>query len=262
MMKYLSIIFGLLKRFSTYILVGTVWLLRSRKNRKLAAGALGFTLILVVTVAELTFDNRHLTWRPLAIDERAGFATEFKLRLIDTGPSSWCENLLLESSLLDTTAIDAFSENECGWPQAYHVDESDTVKLTGKSVYPMQCALVAGAHIWIRSIEYHARNLLGSELKRVHHVGTYSCRRMYNRSSGRMSEHAFAKAWDVTGFELKDGRIISVLKHWDETGNNGKFLRAVHSDACRIFNVTLGPDYNAAHRDHFHVDVGNGVSCR
>jgi len=24
----------------------------------------------------------------------------------------------------------------------------------------------------------------------------------------------------------------------------------------------LGPDYNAAHRDHLHVDMGNGLRCR
>lgn len=261
-MRYLSIFLDLLVRFWMLVLAGAVWVLRSRKNRKVAAVAFVATLVTGVTLAELTLDHRHLPWRPLAIDDRAGFATEFKLRTMSIGPSSWCENLLARSSLLAATSIDAYEEGDCGWPQAYHLNDSDSVVLTGKSVYPMQCALTAGAHIWIQSIDHHARSLLGSGLRRVHHAGTYSCRRMYNRSSGRMSEHAFAKAWDVTGFELEDGRVISVLRHWDERGAPGKFLRAVHSDACRIFNVTLGPDYNAAHRDHFHVDVGRGVSCR
>lgn len=33
------------------------------------------------------------------------------------------------------------------------------------------------------------------------------------------------------------------------------FLRAAHDAACRIFGTTLGPETNAAHRNHFHVDM-------
>lgn len=126
----------------------------------------------------------------------------------------------------------------------------------------MQCDLAARVHIWIRSIDQRAQEILGAGLERIHHFGTYSCRRMNNRNSGKLSEHAFARAWDVSGFELEDGRIVSVLSHWKKRGLMRKFLRAVHDDACRVFNVTLGPDYNTARHDHFHVDVRGGVSCR
>ncbi len=33
------------------------------------------------------------------------------------------------------------------------------------------------------------------------------------------------------------------------------FLRAVHESACKRFSTTLGPETNAAHRNHFHVDL-------
>ncbi len=33
------------------------------------------------------------------------------------------------------------------------------------------------------------------------------------------------------------------------------FLRRVHAGACGIFGTVLGPDSNAAHRDHFHFDM-------
>ena len=33
------------------------------------------------------------------------------------------------------------------------------------------------------------------------------------------------------------------------------FLHAVHASACRIFATTLGPEANAAHRNHLHVDM-------
>ena len=40
------------------------------------------------------------------------------------------------------------------------------------------------------------------------------------------------------------------------------FLRAVRDGACRWFDAVLGPDYNAAHADHFHFDRGGGRICR
>jgi hypothetical protein len=33
------------------------------------------------------------------------------------------------------------------------------------------------------------------------------------------------------------------------------FLHEAHQAACRIFGTTLGPEANAAHRNHFHVDM-------
>ncbi|HET6390837.1 extensin family protein [Hyphomicrobium sp.] len=33
------------------------------------------------------------------------------------------------------------------------------------------------------------------------------------------------------------------------------FLRQAHEDACGIFGTVLGPDANAAHHDHFHLDM-------
>ncbi len=42
----------------------------------------------------------------------------------------------------------------------------------------------------------------------------------------------------------------------------GDFLREVRQRACDLFDVTLGPDYNAAHKNHFHLDVGGDHACR
>jgi hypothetical protein len=39
-----------------------------------------------------------------------------------------------------------------------------------------------------------------------------------------------------------------------------QFLRAVHASACRRFGTTLGPESNAAHRNHFHVDLAERKS--
>jgi len=38
-------------------------------------------------------------------------------------------------------------------------------------------------------------------------------------------------------------------------GDAELFLRAVHDDACKTFETVLGPEANAAHKDHFHFDM-------
>ncbi len=40
------------------------------------------------------------------------------------------------------------------------------------------------------------------------------------------------------------------------------FLRQVRDGACQGFRAVLGPDYNAAHRNHFHLDRGPYRVCR
>ncbi len=40
-----------------------------------------------------------------------------------------------------------------------------------------------------------------------------------------------------------------------------RFLHEAHAAACRIFGTTLGPEANAAHRNHFHVDMAKRKSA-
>ncbi|MFV0643840.1 MAG: extensin family protein, partial [Sphingomonadaceae bacterium] len=90
---------------------------------------------------------------------------------------------------------------------------------------------------------------------------TYSCRNV--AGSAKRSAHARAAAIDVSGFVLKDGRHISVLKDWNGgTREEKQFLRTVQDSACKRFGTVLGPDYNKAHHDHFHLEQGDGSFCR
>jgi hypothetical protein len=45
-----------------------------------------------------------------------------------------------------------------------------------------------------------------------------------------------------------------VLRDWSGGGDKAAFLRNVRDGACDVFATTLSPDYNAAHRDHLHLD--------
>lgn len=105
-------------------------------------------------------------------------------------------------------------------------------------------------------------------VSRVDHVGSYACRAVrVPRTRGddaplAPSEHAHANAIDLTGFVLRDGRVITVAHGWRAEDVDARFLRALHDGACGTFNTTLGPDYNALHRTHFHVDMGPYRVCR
>jgi hypothetical protein len=53
-----------------------------------------------------------------------------------------------------------------------------------------------------------------------------------------------------------------VLKDWLRSDEKAAFLRELRTGACRFFDGVLSPDYNAAHRDHFHFDRGPYRVCR
>lgn len=129
----------------------------------------------------------------------------------------------------------------------------------------MRCPLAQTFAAWARhGVLPAARVHLRTEVIRIESFGTYNCRNINGSGSGRLSQHAFANAVDVAAFVLADGRRITVRGGWngpDETVR--RFLRVIHQSGCKRFRTTLGPDYNNAHADHFHFDMGgNGSYCR
>uniref|UniRef100_UPI0025EFD6C8 extensin family protein n=1 Tax=Pseudooctadecabacter sp. TaxID=1966338 RepID=UPI0025EFD6C8 len=80
--------------------------------------------------------------------------------------------------------------------------------------------------------------------------------------STRWSTHATADAIDVSGFDLADSTTIRLIRDWDGTDDKARFLRAVRDSACTWFATTLGPDYNALHADHFHLQARGWGTCR
>jgi hypothetical protein len=100
----------------------------------------------------------------------------------------------------------------------------------------LACPLAAGLALWEWNVVQPAAiALLGSPVVRIDHFGSFACRRIYGRASGAWSQHAQARAIDIAGFHLD----------------------RVRDGACRVFGTTLSPDYNAAHRDHLHLDEAN-----
>ena len=231
-----------------------------RARRKLWAVFLPF--ILLGLLVHFFVPPRHVPWKPLDMDAPIGIATKTKLTMISFAPSRICLDKLASANVLEfNMAEPKDGPKKCGWEIAMSMSAVSNIKFR-PSLVTMQCPLMAGGYIWLLEVNRSALKHLGSPLKSVHHAGTYSCRRQRGNSSGAWSEHAFANAWDITGFELEDGRVISVLKDWESRTTKAKFLRDVKKSACRVFRVVLSPDFNAAHKDHFHLDQGPSLSCK
>ena len=131
----------------------------------------------------------------------------------------------------------------------------------------MRCPLARTFTAWIRNgVAPAARQILGSELVRVESYGTYACRGIVGRGAqgaARVSEHGLGNAVDISAFILADGRRITIERDWRSGDSDVReFMEAIHRSACRRFQTVLSPDYNAAHYNHLHLDMGRGPFCR
>ena len=126
----------------------------------------------------------------------------------------------------------------------------------------VQCETANAFSSWARfGVDRAARQILGSPLVRIETMGSYACRNI--AGSNRRSAHARGAAIDVSGFVLEDGRRIVLKSDWDGgTAAEREFLRVVHKSACKRFGTVLGPEYNAAHHDHFHLEGTGAKFCR
>ncbi len=138
--------------------------------------------------------------------------------------------------------------------------DSATVSVT--NLGPVTCTTATPFAAWARyGVDRAAQQILGSRILSIETYGSYNCRNV--AGTARRSGHATANAIDVSGFVLADGRRISVLDDWSGgSPAERRFLRVVHDSACKRFGTTLGPDYNEAHKNHFHLEADGASFCR
>jgi hypothetical protein len=204
--------------------------------------------------------DRYNPLAPLSIAEPPTFVTGWKLRALKGNPAA-CFAALDAAGIGYRLIPDRETGEGCGFADAARLQRS-TVPW-GTAGVAMTCPMIAALAVWERhDLQPAAVSLLGSRVARVTHYGSYACRNVNNATSGRRSQHARANALDVAGFVLADGREVSVLRDWDGGDAEGRFLKQVHDAACGRFASALGPDYNAAHASHFHLEMGLFGICR
>jgi hypothetical protein len=140
--------------------------------------------------------------------------------------------------------------------------QGDHALLALSNLGPVTCPLASTFAAWARfGVDRAAREILGSSLVRIETMGSYNCRNV--AGSEHRSAHATASAIDISGFVLADGRRITVLGDWTAgTPAERRFLQVVHESACKRFGTVLGPNYNSAHQNHFHVELSGSSFCR
>tara|TARA_B100000678_G_scaffold78712_3_gene65145 strand:- start:347 stop:1042 length:696 start_codon:yes stop_codon:yes gene_type:complete len=138
----------------------------------------------------------------------------------------------------------------------------DTTSFGIDNIGAVTCEAANAFAGWVRfGVDRAARAYLGSPLARIETMGSYACRNI--AGSNKRSAHARAEAIDVAAFVLEDGRRIRIDGDWDGgTEAERQFLRVVKKSACKRFGTVLSPEYNAAHADHLHLEVGSGSFCR
>jgi len=194
---------------------------------------------------------------PLHVTDPMTPMTEFKLRRLRGNPE-FC-TAALATAPLRTVARPEAGSADCPLPDVVQV-QAAVIPLS--STFLASCPLAVSYALWEGHVlQPLARQHLGQDVRRVTHLGSYACRSV--RGGTRQSEHASANAIDISAIALSDGRNISVEKHWTDDGVTGAFLRALHKRSCDIFTMALGPNYDAAHHNHFHFGMGGRFGlCR
>lgn len=206
-------------------------------------------------------------WDPRApLDFRAetNLLTRWKLARMELQPEN-CFAAFEASDVAIARVPERLSDAGCAIRDAVRLEVGGVRLSPARPV--VTCPVAAAWALFERhALQPAAQRHFGQAVVSVRHLGTYNCRNVYGRAQGRRSQHATANAIDVAGFALADGREVRLPRDWNSgtpatPGTPAAFLRDVRDGACRYFKAVLGPDYNAAHHDHFHLDRGRWARC-
>jgi hypothetical protein len=189
-------------------------------RRALLAGAMLAGAFLLAGF--LQHHPEHLPWTPLDLGHPVGAFTGHKLQtLADASPQ--CRMLVAGHGM---TPLPACPDD------------------------PAQaCALTAAIYLWQREVVLPAaRQHFGQPVQRV--LFRAGC------PLGTGPDRPTVAGRDITGFQLADGRVISVRQGWHGSPDERGFLHQVRDGACRVFATTRSPDYGSRNTDILHIDQG------
>jgi hypothetical protein len=200
----------------------------------------------------------NLPWTALDLSQPIGAFTGRKLAaLANDAPK--CRALLERAGVAFTALPPRTAGRQCGYDDAVRLRTAGSLDIAFRPArLGTSCPVAAALALWEWNVvQPAALARFNSKVASIDHFGSYSCRRLYGRSAGAWSEHASANAVDIAGFRLEDGTRISVIRDWNGDAAKAAFLRDVRTGACDLFATVLSPVYNAAHRDHLHLDQAN-----
>jgi hypothetical protein len=173
-----------------------------------------------------------------------------------TEAKAQCENLL-SGAIYEFEPLKPVRNGVCGTPAPVElnaVSAGQTVAI--RPAAKLNCRMASHFQRWmVEIVQPSAKTHLETEIAGVVNVASYHCRTRYNDPTQRMSQHAFFNALDLSAFITAKGAQITIEKSWEGDTPESRFLKEIHAGACKIFGTVLGPEANAAHRDHFHLDM-------
>lgn len=144
----------------------------------------------------------------------------------------------------------------CGAIRPLHVTAvgSGSVRLSPPAT--LRCPMVPAMERWMHDVvQPAARRHFGAPVNDLKVAASYGCRPRNNKPGGKLSEHGFANAIDISEFSFANGHKTKVLDWRRGSRRSRAFLREVHKKSCRIFTTVLGPEADKYHQDHFHFDL-------
>ncbi len=169
------------------------------------------------------------------------------------------------SGLVEAEMIAPIEEGpECGLQSPLDVTALTIAgrRVTLSQPATLNCAMAGELARWAARIDAYTEATLNSGVAEVLSGTSYFCRARNNVEGADISEHGFGNALDVTGFVLEDGTRISLPDDWDDDSAEAGAMQLAHGTACGFFTTVLGPEANALHRDHLHLDLGcHGSTC-
>ncbi len=198
-----------------------------------------------------------LPWRPVALNAAPNWLAHWQLNRL-AADSEVCRTALGQTSLRVTPLPDRPLKDGCGFTDVVRAEAGPVAFAPDVTA---TCALNAALFWYQRQLQQAASTHMRSALVRITQFGTFACRNVNNEAQGNRSEHATANAIDAAAFHFANGKTASVLRDYGKPTPEGRFLAEAHAEACKLFNVVLGPGYNRAHANHFHLDMGHYRMC-
>ncbi len=181
-----------------------------------------------------------------------------------TAARAACSKLLTGLELKYKTVEAIGGPGGCG--AAAPIEVSAVAGIVIEPPATLTCKFTKVLHRWARgALQQAAKAALDDRLVSLTNVASYTCRATRSERASRLSEHALSNALDISTFNFEKTGQVSVTVDWEpvdaadsnkELGDKATFLRYAHESACEVFSTVLGPDHNAFHKDHLHLDHG------
>ncbi|PKH24222.1 extensin [Enterobacterales bacterium CwR94] len=228
-----------------------------------------FSLILLVLLAwgMKPWFTTHLPagWNPftpLALSDPPTWLTRYKLKQLASEPDV-CMSVLQQGQREGLIRFRSAQGGSVACPLADAVRIERFGRVSLSSSFLASCPLAVSSAMFVHQQAVpSASNMLRTPLTRIDHMGSFACRNIYHRAEGRRSEHATADAWDISGFRFANGTVLTVQNNWARPAEAAAWMQHVFNRACDYYGNALGPNYNAAHANHFHMGMRGFNLCR